>query len=242
MQLKKAFLTAALTPISCVHAHFEMIAPPGRLLPSGVYSTGPCGGGADTPSPTRYDFALLNNSVGLIFYWEGDNEVFIGFGENPTTFPYRLGGAKSVGGDAIKVPLDMSSVPSDLLAKGGPATIQVVCHQPRDQNLYQCGDVMIKQSSAVLASTSSYSNSTTSSAAAASTLAVYSSPSQTAVSPTSSVPSPQPITNPPSSSSSSSSPLKSATLAQPQSTNLGSSACLRTPSILAALVAVVILI
>ncbi|KAJ3404210.1 hypothetical protein CcCBS67573_g05934 [Chytriomyces confervae] len=239
MQLKKAFLTAALAATSCVQAHFEMIAPPGRLLPSGVYSTGPCGGGADTPSPTRYDFALLNNSIGLIFYWEGDNEVFIGFGENPTTFPYRLGGAKSVGGDAIKVPLDMSSVPSDLLAKGGPATIQVVCHQPRDQNLYQCGDVMIKPSSAVVASTSSYSSSAASSAAA-STSALYPSPSQTAVSPTSSLSSPQPITNP--SSSSSSSPLKSATSAQPQSSNLESSACLRTQSILAALVAVFILI
>ncbi|KAJ3228641.1 hypothetical protein HDU81_006011 [Chytriomyces hyalinus] len=134
---------AALAAASTVTAHFELVAPPSRLIGTMMtQKVGPCGT-ANTPSTVRTDFATLDNSIGLVFYWDGDNDVFIGFGENPTEFPYKVGGIKSVGGETYKVPLDFSSVPKDVLAKGGPATIQVVCHQPKEVNLYQCGDVTI---------------------------------------------------------------------------------------------------
>ncbi|KAI8823908.1 hypothetical protein BJ741DRAFT_633882 [Chytriomyces cf. hyalinus JEL632] len=145
---------AALAAVSTVTAHFELVAPPSRLIGSMMtQKVGPCGT-ANTPSTVRTDFATLDNSIGLVFYWDGDNDVYIGFGENPTEFPYKVGGIKSVGGETYKVPLDFSSVPKDVLAKGGPATIQVVCHQPKEVNLYQCGDVTIAPS-AVPASPSS---------------------------------------------------------------------------------------
>ncbi|KAJ3226975.1 hypothetical protein HDU81_006986 [Chytriomyces hyalinus] len=138
-------LTAALTlaTASAVSAHFELVAPPSRNVGNGVtQKVGPCGS-ADTPSKIRADFASLNSTIALIFYWDGDNEVFLGFGENPTTFPYKVGGITSKGGQTYAVPLDLSGVPQDLLVKGGPATVQVVCHQPKDVNLFQCGDVNI---------------------------------------------------------------------------------------------------
>ncbi|KAI8838016.1 hypothetical protein BJ741DRAFT_602548 [Chytriomyces cf. hyalinus JEL632] len=143
-------LTAALTlaTASTVSAHFELVAPPSRNVGNGItQKVGPCGS-ADTPNKIRADFASLNSTIALIFYWDGDNEVFLGFGENPTTFPYKVGGITSKGGQTYAVPLDLSGVPKDILEKGGPATVQVVCHQPKEVNLFQCGDVTIAATAA----------------------------------------------------------------------------------------------
>ncbi|KAJ3250962.1 hypothetical protein HDU77_006235 [Chytriomyces hyalinus] len=138
----------ALATASTVSAHFELVAPPSRNVGNGItQKVGPCGS-ADTPNKIRADFASLNSTIALIFYWDGDNEVFLGFGENPTTFPYKVGGITSKGGQTYAVPLDLSGVPKDILEKGGPATVQVVCHQPKEVNLFQCGDVTIAATAA----------------------------------------------------------------------------------------------
>ena len=123
-------------------AHFQMARPEPRTVGTmdtqGVF---PCAGDPN-PSPIRIPYGNLNNSIELAFFWDGDNEIFMGLGENATKFPFKIGqlkGAKM--GQSYTVPLDLSSVKG--WTDGVPATIQVICHQP-DFDIYQCVDVVNK--------------------------------------------------------------------------------------------------
>ncbi|KAJ3382941.1 L-ascorbate peroxidase 3 [Entophlyctis sp. JEL0112] len=91
---------------------------------------------------TRVDYSTLNSSIVLTFYWNGDNEVFLGSGDNPQTYPYKIGSLpNATAGDTYTVELDLSKVPSSVLVPGANLTIQAVCHQPTF-DIYQCADVI----------------------------------------------------------------------------------------------------
>jgi hypothetical protein len=127
--------------LSAVSAHFEMLRPIPRIVGEmDEQVIAPCAG-AFVPA-NRAPFLITNNSIELTFYWNGDNDIYFGFGENPDTFPYKVGilfGAKA--GKTYTVPLDFSDVPG--LANGKLGTIQAVCHQPKF-DIYQCADVVLE--------------------------------------------------------------------------------------------------
>ncbi|KAJ3228642.1 hypothetical protein HDU81_006012 [Chytriomyces hyalinus] len=131
------------TLIASVSAHLEMLTP----LPRNVgtmpdQQIGPC---ANAPTPAnRVPFSTLQNNIVLAFYWDGSNDIYLGFGANPTMFPYKIGALPNAKmGETYTVALDLTSVPAELLASGGEATIQVVCHQPKF-DIYQCADVTLE--------------------------------------------------------------------------------------------------
>ncbi|KAJ3049520.1 hypothetical protein HDU99_008881, partial [Rhizoclosmatium hyalinum] len=123
-------------------AHLEMMAP----IPRNVGSMPeqqifPCAGPVLAPT-TRVPFSSLKNEIVLSFYWDGSNDVMLGFGDNPQTFPYKIGSLPNATiGETYTVKLDLASVPKDMLTTGAKFTIQVVCHQPKF-DIYQCADVV----------------------------------------------------------------------------------------------------
>ncbi|KAI8823909.1 hypothetical protein BJ741DRAFT_633883 [Chytriomyces cf. hyalinus JEL632] len=154
-----------IAAVSSVSAHLEMLTP----LPRNVgtmpdQQIGPC---ANAPTPAnRVPFSTLQNNIVLAFYWDGSNDIFLGFGSNPTTFPYKIGALPNAKmGETYTVPLDLTSVPAELLTSGGEATIQVVCHQPKF-DIYQCADVTLEANTKAVVP--SKSNSTVSASAGAS--------------------------------------------------------------------------
>jgi hypothetical protein len=110
---------------------------------------GPCAGGL-TPA-NRAPFNINGNSVELTFYWDGDNDVYFGFGENPDEFPFKVGslfGAKA--GETYIVPLDFTDIVG--LENQVRGTIQSVCHQPKF-DIYQCADIIVDGVETVITTT-----------------------------------------------------------------------------------------
>ncbi|KAJ3060948.1 hypothetical protein HDU98_003123 [Podochytrium sp. JEL0797] len=135
--------TLLLALASTVFADFEMLSPyprnKGTMAQQKIF---PCSGPLTAPGDKRWNYASINDTIVLAFYWDGDNDIYLGTGENPQEFPYKIGalnGAKS--GQTYSVPLDLSGVPADVLAFGAKLTIQAVCHQP-GFDIYQCADVI----------------------------------------------------------------------------------------------------
>ena len=124
-----------------VAAHFDMVRPIPRVVGTMAdQKIGPCAG-KNSPA-NRIAFSALNNSIDLTFYWDGSNDVYIGLGDNPTTFPIHIGELKNAKmGNDYTVRLDVSKIPA--VTKPTNATIQVVCHQPKF-DIYQCSDVVLE--------------------------------------------------------------------------------------------------
>ncbi|KAI8893346.1 hypothetical protein BC833DRAFT_624969 [Globomyces pollinis-pini] len=101
---------------------------------------GPCGRGGDVPTKPRVPLSSLNNTVTLRFFWSGSNDIYLGKGNNPKTFPYRIGRLPSAQmGKTVVVPIDVSKAG---LVKGENITIQAVCHQS-GFDIYQCADIYV---------------------------------------------------------------------------------------------------
>ncbi|KAI8901267.1 heme peroxidase [Globomyces pollinis-pini] len=136
---------------SLVKSHFLITVPAGRGNPDAPgamegQKVGPCGYDGLVPNVPRAAYSESNGEIELFFFWNGDNDIYVGVGDNPKTFPYKVGelaGAKQ--GKTYKVPFDIKKVPG--LKKGDPFTIQVICHQKEDPkrgtkafDIYQCTD------------------------------------------------------------------------------------------------------
>ncbi|KAJ3110498.1 hypothetical protein HDU96_006523 [Phlyctochytrium bullatum] len=111
---------------------------------------------SDTASAATQKNAAASTAVGgwkaavaglaaVAAYWDGNVEVFLGFGNNPTEFPYKLGEQPvAKAGEAYTIPLDFSQVPSNLLTPGVNMTLQTICHfsiSPKI-DLFQCADLI----------------------------------------------------------------------------------------------------
>ena len=144
-----------------VSAHFEMTNPAPRTVGTmASQKIFPCAGAA-SPSANRVAYSAINSTIELTFYWDGDNDIMLGLGENPSKFPFKIGALKGAKmGDTYSVPVELSKVPGWKM--GEPATIQAVCHQP-SFDIYQCVDVVMDVSGPSDSSTLSASSSSTSS-------------------------------------------------------------------------------
>ncbi|KAL2916410.1 hypothetical protein HK105_204166 [Polyrhizophydium stewartii] len=140
-------LTAVAGPAA---AHFSLTVPPTRLFDELEEINAPCGGG-NTPSATRTVFTKDSKVTIKFADKQGTASVFLGIGENPTTFPIKVGELTMSKFGDYDIPLDFSSVPA-ANAKS-PATIQVIVNS--DGALYQCGDVTLNLATATPASSSS---------------------------------------------------------------------------------------
>ncbi|KAJ3014752.1 UNVERIFIED_CONTAM: hypothetical protein HDU68_000150 [Siphonaria sp. JEL0065] len=126
-------------------AHFEMLSPiprnVGDMMGPNSQSIFPCAGPNKAPVSRVNWTSLKDSSIVLTFYWDGSNDIYLGFGENPQAFPYKIGAlANAQSGQTYTVPLDLSSVPANLLTQDAKFTVQVVCHQPKE-DIYQCADI-----------------------------------------------------------------------------------------------------
>ncbi|KAI9346136.1 hypothetical protein BDR26DRAFT_893125 [Obelidium mucronatum] len=129
---------------SSAFAHLEMLVPlprnVGEMSGPNDQRNFPCAGPNLAPVNRVAFSSLKDSSIVLTFYWDGSNDVYLGFGDNPQTFPYKVGAlANAKSGETYTVKLDLSSVPSNLLTQDAKFTVQVVCHQPTF-DIYQCAD------------------------------------------------------------------------------------------------------
>ncbi|KAJ3014750.1 UNVERIFIED_CONTAM: hypothetical protein HDU68_000148 [Siphonaria sp. JEL0065] len=136
--------TILLLAATMVSAHFEMLSPiprnVGDMMGPNSQSIFPCAGPNKAPVSRVNWTSLKDSSIVLTFYWDGSNDIYLGFGENPQAFPYKIGAlANAQSGQTYTVPLDLSSVPANLLTQDAKFTVQVVCHQPKE-DIYQCAD------------------------------------------------------------------------------------------------------
>ncbi|KAJ3099351.1 hypothetical protein HDU96_010730 [Phlyctochytrium bullatum] len=132
---------ALMLATSSVSAHYELTRPLPRGVDQAQQKNGPCGG-FPNPQASRVELSSLGGSVDVQLYWDGGIEVFLGIGENPTTFPYKLGERIPVkGGEKYTIPIDYSKVPG--LTVGAKVTIQTICHFSPTVDLYQCADVTV---------------------------------------------------------------------------------------------------
>ncbi|KAJ3014754.1 UNVERIFIED_CONTAM: hypothetical protein HDU68_000152 [Siphonaria sp. JEL0065] len=174
-------LAVLLSVVSLASAHFQLESPKPRNN-GGMgkdAQTWPCAGPKLIPD-TRVAFSSIVNSTLIIsFYWDGDNEIFLGVGENPQVFPYKIGEFKAKSGKAYKVPLDFSKVPADVLALDQKLTIQAVCHQ-KGFDIYQCADFIYDIAPATTTTTTTIPAPTViATASATSAAATYVAPVQT---------------------------------------------------------------
>ncbi|KAJ3011638.1 UNVERIFIED_CONTAM: hypothetical protein HDU68_001597, partial [Siphonaria sp. JEL0065] len=124
--------------------YFEMLFPiprnVGDMMGPNSQSIFPCAGPNKAPVSRVNWTSLKDSSIVLTFYWDGSNDIYLGFGENPQAFPYKIGAlANAQSGQTYTVPLDLSSVPANLLTQDAKFTVQVVCHQLKE-DIYQCAD------------------------------------------------------------------------------------------------------
>ncbi|KAL2918141.1 hypothetical protein HK105_202068 [Polyrhizophydium stewartii] len=154
-------LALAVAPAA---AHFRLIDPPTRHFDALDELVGPCGNAA-TPSPVRATFGVGNNVTIRFGHEHGNASVFLGLGENPTSFPLSVGFLDMTAKGNYSIPISLAGVP-ETSAKS-PATLQIivnggdgvgVCwcitrcdvdltniYPPRrtQQNLFQCADVKL---------------------------------------------------------------------------------------------------
>ncbi|KAI8893342.1 hypothetical protein BC833DRAFT_624965 [Globomyces pollinis-pini] len=138
------YITLLSALVASTYAHFEMVAPVPRVVDLGGMDedqkVGPCGRGGEVPTKPRVPLSSLNNVVTLFFHWSGSNDIYLGKGENPTVFPYRIGRLPSAQmGQTKDVKINVSKAG---LQKGDNITIQAVCHQ-EGFDIYQCADVYV---------------------------------------------------------------------------------------------------
>ncbi|KAI8845460.1 hypothetical protein BC829DRAFT_434908 [Chytridium lagenaria] len=141
--MKASSIFAVLLMALGANAHFELTRPAPRGVSQALQRNGPCGG-FNAVQTSRVAISSLGGSIDVQLYWDGAIEVFLGFGDNPSTFPYKLGERPGVkGGNKYTIPVEFSSVPSSILQNGAKATIQVICHFSPTIDLYQCADATI---------------------------------------------------------------------------------------------------
>jgi hypothetical protein len=134
--------------LSIASAHIILNRPQARTNTTGDMEedmrrirVAPCALGGEQPTGVRTNFSSLNNTISVSFMWNGDNNIYLGLGENPTEFPYKIGSLKrALSGRTYDIPIDLRRVPEWTI--GTPATIQVICNQPRFDE-YQCGDIFL---------------------------------------------------------------------------------------------------
>ncbi|KAI8845459.1 heme peroxidase [Chytridium lagenaria] len=131
------------TLVSTVSAHYELTRPIPRGVSIDQQRIGPCGGFEQVQARRIYS-DTLQGSVEVQLYWDGNVEVFLGFGSNPTSFPYKLGEQPNAQMNTkYTIQLDFSGVPASDLQPGRNATLQTVCHFSPTIDLYQCADMII---------------------------------------------------------------------------------------------------
>ncbi|KAJ3208110.1 L-ascorbate peroxidase 1, cytosolic [Dinochytrium kinnereticum] len=142
--MRYAVLAALIGALAVnVNAHYELTRPTPRGVDLVLQRNGPCGGYDTVQSPRLYSESL-GGSIEVQLYWDGNVEVFIGFGDNPTTFPHKIGeqpNAKQ--GELYTIPIDLSKIPSSLMTANATATLQTVCHFSPTIDLFQCADLLI---------------------------------------------------------------------------------------------------
>ncbi|KAI8893345.1 hypothetical protein BC833DRAFT_569297 [Globomyces pollinis-pini] len=101
----------------------------------------PCGLGGEVPSPSRISHSELNNTVTLKFYFTRNHcNVYLGKGENPTSFPIRVGAVfDNQNPGEFKVPLLLKNAD---LKKGDLVTLQTVCYMDLG-DVFQCSDIIV---------------------------------------------------------------------------------------------------
>ncbi|KAI9346131.1 hypothetical protein BDR26DRAFT_855901 [Obelidium mucronatum] len=125
----KTTLAFILAAASMASAHFQLESP----LPRNNGGNGK--GGPNMAPDTRVNYSsIVNSTILATFYWDGVNDIYLGSGENPQEFPYKLGSFNAKSGKGYKIPIDLSSVPASVL--------KIICHQPGNIKLYQCADVI----------------------------------------------------------------------------------------------------
>ncbi|KAI8812428.1 hypothetical protein BJ742DRAFT_794174 [Cladochytrium replicatum] len=133
-------LAAILAPAS---AHYELTRPVPRGVDANRQKNPPCGG-FNTTQTNRISLSSLKGTIDVQLYWEGNVEIFLGFGENLTVFPYKLGEKlNATMGTKYEIPLNYSAIPVDLVQLNSSATLQTVCHFSPTIDLYQCADLRI---------------------------------------------------------------------------------------------------
>ncbi|KAI9346132.1 hypothetical protein BDR26DRAFT_855903 [Obelidium mucronatum] len=147
-----------LATASAVSAHFQLESP----LPRN-------NGGMDAYTRVNYS-SIVNSTILATFYWDGVNDIYLGSGENPQEFPYKLGSFNAKSGKGYKIPIDLSSVPASVLKLNEKLTIQIVCHQ-QGFDLYQCADVVYDIAPPAATTTAAGVASTTGGVAVATTVA-----------------------------------------------------------------------
>ncbi|KAJ2989112.1 hypothetical protein HDV02_005175 [Globomyces sp. JEL0801] len=140
--MKLIALVSAL--VVSTYAHFEMVSPVPRVVDLGGMDedqkVGPCGRGGEVPTKPRVPLSSLQGKVKLFFHWSGSNDIYLGKGNNPKTFPFRIGRLPSAQmGQTKDVSINVSRAG---LKKGENITIQAVCHQD-GFDIYQCADVYV---------------------------------------------------------------------------------------------------
>nr|KAJ3418120.1 L-ascorbate peroxidase 3 [Polyrhizophydium stewartii] len=123
-----------------VQAHYELIRPVPRGVDGTVQRQSPCGGFPNVQA-VRAKFSEQKNSIDVQLYWDGNVEVFMAVGDNPVTFPTKIGEQPNAkAGTLYTIPIDVSKVPG--LTKGSLITLQTICHFSATVDLYQCADMV----------------------------------------------------------------------------------------------------
>nr|KAJ3418804.1 hypothetical protein HK105_007828 [Polyrhizophydium stewartii] len=126
-----------------VQAHYELIRPVPRGVDGTLQRQSPCGGFPNVQA-VRAKFSEQKNTIDVQLYWDGNVEVFMAVGDNPVTFPTKIGEQfNGTAGTFYRIPIDVSKVPG--LAKGRLITLQTICHFSPTIDLYQCADMVYDQ-------------------------------------------------------------------------------------------------
>ncbi|KAH9273443.1 hypothetical protein BASA83_004108 [Batrachochytrium salamandrivorans] len=132
-------LAIAALVVSPAAAHFKMTSPPTRGNDPFKQSQAPCAG-VNTPQANRVSFGS-DSKVTLEMADRGATAVvYVGLGDNPTEFPYRVGSQAFNEIGVYDLSVDLSKLPAS--ADKTKATVQVVLAGGHG-TLYQCGDVTL---------------------------------------------------------------------------------------------------
>ncbi|KAI8799771.1 hypothetical protein BJ742DRAFT_875077 [Cladochytrium replicatum] len=129
--------------VGSANAFYELTRPVPRGLDGNQQKYGPCGGFNSTQA-NRVSLSSLNGTIDVQLYWDGNVEIFLGFGENLTVFPYKLGQKlNATRGTKYEIPLNYSALPFDLIKLNANVTLQTVCHFSPTVDLFQCADLRV---------------------------------------------------------------------------------------------------
>ncbi|KAI8814945.1 hypothetical protein BJ742DRAFT_671267 [Cladochytrium replicatum] len=145
MRSSLVLLVVAILALSVgsANAHYELTRPVPRGVDANRQKNPPCGG-FNTTQTNRVSLSSLSMFSIHLTKTHGNVEIFLGFGENLTVFPYKLGEKlNATMGTKYEIPLNYSAIPVDLVQLNSSATLQTVCHFSPTIDLYQCADLRI---------------------------------------------------------------------------------------------------